>query len=79
MEGDFKDQRGGRQMFLPRPSRGGGNPVFFCIQVFYGVSSPYDEAFLFRQKDPKPLMPDPASLDELEANSWRADQLAWLK
>ena len=40
---------------------------------------PAAEVLFFREKDPKPLMPHPASLDELDANSWRAGQLAWLK
>ncbi|HBP89052.1 MAG TPA: hypothetical protein DD706_15300 [Nitrospiraceae bacterium] len=41
--------------------------------------APAGEALLFWQKDPKPLMPHPASLNKLNANFWRADQLAALR
>ncbi len=35
--------------------------------------------FLFRQNDPKPLTPRPASFNELDARHGRASQLAGLK
>jgi len=37
---------------------------------------PAAEVLLFWQKDPKPLTPRPASLDETDARLRRADQLA---
>ena len=40
---------------------------------------PAAEVLLFRQKDPKPLTPRPASSDETNASHRRAGQLAVLK
>nr|HQU29581.1 hypothetical protein [Nitrospirales bacterium] len=37
------------------------------------------EVLLFRQKDPKPVTPRPASSDGTDASYGRAGQLAWLK
>ncbi len=42
----------------------------------FGVSPPYGEVLLFRQKDPKPLTPRLALLKGRDANLRRADQLA---
>ena len=41
--------------------------------------APAGEALLFRQKDPKPMTPRPASLHEMDAGHGRASQLAALK
>ena len=49
-----------------------------CLSVLPGFA-PADEALLFRQKDPKPLTPRLATLDEVNADFRRADQLALLK
>jgi len=40
--------------------------------------APADEVLLFRQKDPKPMTPHPATLDGMDARG-RADQLAALR
>jgi len=40
---------------------------------------PAAEPLLFRQKQPKPLMPRLASFNEMDANHGRASQLAALK
>ncbi len=40
---------------------------------------PAAEVLFFREKDPKPLTPRPASLNETDARFGRADQLAALR
>ena len=40
---------------------------------------PAADPLLFRQKWPKPLSPRPATLDGMDANLGRADQLATLR
>ena len=51
---------------------------FFNIREMSGFG-PAGELLLFRQKDPKPLTPRPASSNETNAGSGRAGQLAVLK
>jgi len=52
--------------------------VSTCFSVLPGFA-PASEALLFRQKDPKPLTPRPASSDKSNAGHGRAGQLAVLK
>ena len=49
------------------------------ISELPGVSPPYGEVLLFRQKDPKPWTPRLALLEGRDANRRRAAQLAWLR
>ncbi len=51
-----------------------GRKDFQCCRGF----GPAAEALLFRQKDPKPLTPNLAKLDEMDARHRRARQLATL-
>ena len=50
--------------------------VIVCVSVVFG---PAAEPLLFRQKEPKPLTPRPASFNETDARHGRASQLAALK
>jgi hypothetical protein len=58
--------------------------LFYSTTVLKGLFvlpgfAPADEALLFRQKDPKPMTPHPATLNGTDASLGRAGQLAALK